>query len=182
MRSVVLVCLVVAAAGSQCGWGCGTDSDCNDNPTCPYCIYGKCVAQQQCPVIPCNDSRACPYTLGEGWCSRCIVGGTPAPPPSPTPPPPPPAPCSACGPGDVCCDPNASPPEMCPGNIACCQCGSPACKCPSSVAPKLFLGNTSKGVCGLGLPCGSPCQLDGDCDQTGSCRSCGGVGVCTHSS
>ena len=175
--------------GSQCGWGCGTDKDCADNKVCPFCIYGKCQAQHQCGSIACNDSRACPSGLGAGYCSRCVIGGTPAPPPGPTPPPtpvPPPAPCAACAAGDVCCNPNSSPPQRCPGNIACCQCGGPSCKCPTAAAfaaPKRAAAavGASKGVCGPGLPCGSPCVLDGDCDQTGNCRACGGTGQCVHS-
>eukprot|EP00755_Sulcionema_specki_P005850 Sspe_Gene.33928::Locus_16511_Transcript_2_3_Confidence_0.571_Length_1230::g.33928::m.33928 len=47
-----------------------------------------------------------------------------------TPSPPPPK-CTVCGMGSKsCCDPTASPAQLCPGGWKCCDCGATACACP----------------------------------------------------
>jgi len=109
-----------------------------------YSQYCDTAPSSQCKAGQACDFGACITGWGAGRenyaCPGPSPGPAPPPPPPPSPIPPSPTPPSPsgswipCGRGSTaCCDPTASPRQICPGasRLECQPCGARACECPS---------------------------------------------------
>jgi len=155
--------------GAACSATCTNSSQCNVSGSgCNFCMVGVC-SQGGCGA-PCSFQTDC---AGNGNCTFCSAGF---------------------GCTSFCGGPCALNSD-CGGNFNGCgscingvcqisQCGA-ACKPGSDNTCNSADGctfcnptTTPPNTCTLGLPCGSACEVNLDCDQTSSCTVCFN-GVCS---